>query len=92
MNSTKQSAFTDKAQISDLLSAEKFLAGNYNTCLLECATPEMVRCISNLLSDTHEMQQQVFQTMQSRSWYQTKKAEDSKLNATKQQFAAAVTK
>lgn len=93
MNSTAQSAaFSDKEQITDLLSAEKFLAGSYNTFLLECATPEMVRCLTSLLDDTHGMQQQIFHTMQGRNWYQTPKADDGKITATKQQFSASVTK
>ncbi len=92
MSNTQNTAFTDKEQMTDLLSAEKFLAGSYNTFLLECATPEMVRCLSALLEDTHGMQQQIFHTMQSRSWYPTPKAEDTKITTTRQQFASAVTK
>ena len=84
--------FSDKEQITDLLSAEKFLAGSYNTFLLECATPEMIRCLSALLSDTHTMQEQVFHTMQGRGWYPTPKAEDAKIATATGQFSAAVTK
>ena len=91
MNTTN-TVFSDKEQITDLLSAEKFLAGSYNTFLLECATPEMVRCLSSLLSDTHDMQGQVFHTMQARGWYPTPKAEEQKINQTKQQFSTAITK
>lgn len=92
MSTAQNTTFSDKDQMTDLLSAEKFLAGSYNTFLLECATPEMVRCLSSLLDDTHGMQQQIFHTMQSRNWYQTPKAEDTKITATKQQFSASVTK
>ena len=92
MNSTQCKTFSDKEQMTDLLSAEKFLAGSYNTFLLECATPEMVRCLTSLLSDTHEMQQKIFHTMQERNWYETPKAEDTKVTTTKKQFATAVTK
>lgn len=92
MNNSQCTQWCDKEQMADLLSLEKFLAGNYNAFLLECATPEMMRCLSSLLSDTHDMQQQIFHTMQTRGWYPTPKAEDTKLMQTKQQFATAVTR
>lgn len=92
MNATQNSTFPEKEQITDLLSAEKFLAGNYNSFLLESATPEMVRCFSSLLSDTHNMQQTIFNEMQERGWYAVTKAEDTKINQTKQKFTACVTK
>ena len=92
MNRMQNNVFPEKEQITDLLSAEKFLAGNYNTFLLESASPQMVRCLTNLLSDTHTMQQTVFGEMQSRGWYPTPKAEDTKINQAKQKFSTAVGK
>jgi spore coat protein CotF len=92
MNGMQNSIFPEKEQITDLLSAEKFLAGNYNSFLLESATPEMVRCFSSLLADTHTMQQTIFNEMQERGWYAVTKAEDTKLNQTKQKFTACVSK
>ena len=90
MNGMQNTTFPEKEQITDLLSLEKFLAGNYNSFLLESATPEMVRCFSSLLEDTHAMQQSIFNEMQQRGWYATTKAEDTKINQTKQKFSASV--
>ena len=87
-----EQCFCDKDKITDLLSAEKFLAGNYNTFLLESATPEVKRCLFELLGDTHSMQQQIFAEMQSRGWYPTPKAEEQKLMQAKQKFSAQVSK
>ena len=84
--------FSEKEQITDLLSAEKFLAGNYNTFLAECATPEMVRCLSALLNDTNAMQQTVFHEMAAKGWYPVTKAEDAKVNATKAKFEQSVSR
>ena len=84
--------FLEKEQITDLLSAEKFLASNYNTFLAECATPEMVRCLSSLLNDTHTMQQTVFHEMAAKGWYPVTKAEDAKVNAAKAKFEANVSR
>jgi len=92
MNGMQQNTFPEKEQITDLLSAEKFLSGNYNSFLLESATPEMVRCFTTLLSDTHTMQQTIFAKMQERGWYDTPKAEDTKVNQAKQKFSASVSK
>ncbi|MBQ2757388.1 MAG: spore coat protein [Clostridia bacterium] len=82
--------FTEKEQITDLLSAEKFLASNYNAFLVESATPEVVRCLSSLLDDTHRMQQTVFHEMQQKGWYPVTKAEDTKVNQTKAKFEASI--
>ena len=90
MNSMQNKTFPEKEQITDLLSAEKFLAGNYNSFLLESATPEMVRCFSSLLEDTHTMQQGIFNEMQQRGWYAVTKAEDTKINQTRQKFSTCV--
>ena len=87
----EQNTFCDKEQITDLLGSEKFLASNYNTFLLECATPEVSRCLSELLADTHSMQQKIFTEMSSRGWYPTPKAKEDKIATTKQQFSSNVT-
>ena len=87
----EQNNFSDKEQITDLLSCEKFLAGSYNTFLLETATPEVTRCLSELLSDTHTMQQRIFTEMNTRGWYNTPKADDNKIATAKQQFSSSVT-
>ena len=86
----QQCALNEKEQMSDLLQSEKYLTGCYNSYLLECATPEMMRCLSGLLNDTHSMQQQLFGEMNSRGYYPVTKAEDKKLNTVKQQFAVKV--
>ena len=86
----QQCTLNEKEQMSDLLQSEKYLTGCYNSYLLECATPEMMRCLSGLLNDTHSMQQQLFGEMNSRGYYPVTKAEDQKLNAVKQQFSVKI--
>ena len=88
----EQCGFNDKEQMTDLLQSEKYLAGSYNSYLLESATPEMTRCLSGLLNDTHSMQQQLFGDMNSRGWYPVTKAEEQKVTAAKQKFGTMVTK
>ena len=86
----QQCTLNEKEQMSDLLQSEKYLTGCYNSYLLECATPEMMRCLSGLLNDTHSMQQQLFGEMNSRGYYPVTKAEDQKLNTVNQQFSVKI--
>ena len=92
MDQSQCNTFGEKEYATDLLAGEKYLAAQYNAFLAECATPEMVQCLSELLSDTHSMQQGLFQEMNSRGWYPVSKAEDQKLQQAKQKFACTVTK
>lgn len=82
--------FCDKTATHDLLMSEKYLASMYHSFLLESATPEMIRCLDALLGDTHNMQQHLFEEMNSRGWYPVTKAQESKIQQTKSKFAAKV--
>ena len=82
-----QSGFDDKMMMTDLLNAEKQLTGVYNTFLCESATTEVMNCLAGILNDEHAIKNELFQEMSSKGWYKTEKAEDAKLNQTKQQFA-----
>ena len=86
----EQCQFTEQDKATDLLQSEKYLAGCYNSYLLESATPEVKQCLSGLLNDTHSMQQRLFEDMNSRGWYPVTKAEDQKVMSAKQKFSAKV--
>ena len=86
----EQCQFTEQDKATDLLQSEKYLAGCYNSYLLESATPEVKQCLSGLLNDTHSMQQRLFEDMNSRGWYPVTKAEDQKVMSAKQKFSAQV--
>ena len=81
---------TDKEKMADLLSCEKFLAGNYNTYCMEAATTSVRSCLCSLLKDVHELQEGVFEEMNTRGWYPLETAEEAKLQAEKQKFAQTV--
>ncbi|MBE6702777.1 MAG: spore coat protein [Ruminococcaceae bacterium] len=84
--------FAPKDQMNDLLQSEKYLSGCYNSYLLESATPEVVQCMTGLLSDTHHMQRELFEEMNSRGWYPVTKADDLKVDGAKQKFSAMANK
>ena len=80
MSCSEKMPFGEKEQATDLLMSEKFLAGTYNSYLLESATPEVLRCLDELLR----------REMTSRGWYPITKAQDTKLESEKQKFASKV--
>jgi spore coat protein CotF len=81
------SAMDDKAVLTDLLSSQKFVTGAYNTFCCEAAEPTVRNCLLSVLEDEHRIQAELFNTMNQKGFYTVKKAEQTKLNAAKQQFA-----
>ena len=90
MQQTQQKQLTDKEQAQDALCTEKFLAAQYNAFVAECATPEMIATLGDLLNETHRMQQGLFREMNSRGWYPVTTAEEQKLAQVKQKFSAGI--
>ena len=90
MDCKANSGFGDKERSTDLLQSEKHLAGVYNSCLMEAATPEVVSCLCELWQDTQSIQRQLFQEMNGRGWYPVTKAEDQKVNQAKMKNAVTV--
>ncbi|MBQ9784074.1 MAG: spore coat protein [Clostridia bacterium] len=86
MDNMMKQTMTDKEMMTDLLSTEKFMTGVYNTYCCEAATPALRSCLMSLMQDTHRMQEETFDDMSARGWYQLEKAEDTKLNQEKQKF------
>ena len=81
------SAMNDKEVLTDLLSSQKFVTGAYNTFCCEAAEPTVRNCLLSVLEDEHRIQAELFNTMNQKGFYPVKKAEETKLNAAKQQFA-----
>ena len=81
----------EKQRITDLLSSEKYMTGAYNTFCCEASTGAVKSCLNSLLQDEHRIQEEIFNAMSTRGMYPTEKAEETKINAAKQQFAKDVT-
>ncbi len=81
----------EKIRLFDLLSSEKFMAGVYNSDLLESATPEVTSCLKNILEDEHRIQKEIFEELSSRGLYPTEKAPEDKINQIKLQYSQKVT-
>ncbi|MBQ8311283.1 MAG: spore coat protein [Clostridia bacterium] len=90
MEFNQSQRMNDQEKMTDLLTTQKFLTSMYNSYCCEAATPSVRSSLSSLLQDTHRMQEQTFNEMSTRGWYQTEKAEETKVNAAKQKFGSTV--
>ena len=81
-----QANFSDKDILKDLLGTQKFTTANYNTALLESATPEVKSCFHNILEDEHELQQNIFNIMHTKGLYPTPSAEEKKISEAKHTY------
>ena len=79
---------TDQEMITDVLSSQKFVTGNYNTVANEAKSHQVHDAFMSILKEEHDMQFEVFNEMQSRGWYPTENAEQQKVNAAKQKFSS----
>ena len=83
--------FDEKARLMDLLNSEKQMTGIYNTALCESETASVRNCLSSILTEEHNMQNELFMQMKSRGWYPTETAEQTKLEQAKQKFCSSCT-
>ena len=85
MNNT---CFTDREMMDDVLSSQKFITEGYNSSANEAAESAVKNAMMSILDEEHTIQHEVFTEMQNRGWYQTEKAEQTKVNETKSKYAA----
>lgn len=55
---------------------------------IESPTPNVRSTFTSTLNDTLSIQNQIYSKMSQKGWYQTQAAEQQKINAAKQKFAA----
>ena len=84
-------SFQEEQRLTDLLCSEKFLSGVYNTYCNEAATSAVRECLLTLLQDEHRMQEEIFNQMKSKGYYQVEMAEETKVTSAKQKFAQPAT-
>ncbi len=69
-----QPGFTEKELLDDLLSSEKQITSAYNTGITETSCKNLRQHLTKCLTDSQEIQYQIFDAMKQRGWYQTKPA------------------
>jgi spore coat protein CotF len=81
-------SYQDKEMVTDLLASQKFVTGGYNTFANECATPAIKSDFVNILREEHQLQNEIFNEMHKRGWYQTEAADQNKVNQAKQKYSS----
>ncbi len=81
------SIFTDKEVLGDALTVQKTTTNNFNTYSNECVHNNVRETMLNILSEEHEIQNDVFNMMHERGYYPTPSADTKKIEETKTKYA-----
>lgn len=82
--------YTDKEILGDALTTEKTSTTTYNTYSNECVHDDVRDLMLKLLSQEHEIQNDVFNMMHDRGYYPTPDADAKKVQEAKSKFAQCV--
>lgn len=82
--------FTEKEILGDALAAAKATTNLYNTFSNECAHENVRNDVLRILSDEHDIQDDVFHIMSSNGYYPTPAAEEKKIMEAKQKYQSCV--
>lgn len=78
--------YTEKEILGDALAAQKAATGQFNMSANECVHEDVRQTMLHILSQEHEIQQDVFEMMHAQGYYPTPVAEAKKVQDTKQQY------
>ena len=76
----------DRDILDDVLSSQKHITDGYNTFANECVSQSLRTDFLNILRDEHNIQQSVFDQMQTKGWYNPAKAQQQAIDTTKTKF------
>ena len=79
--------FDDQAILTDALNSQKQMTDNYNMYANECASKSLMDVMMNILNEEHALQHEVWAEMNTRGWYPTEAAEQTKIDKEKNKFA-----
>ena len=77
----------DQERITDFLSSEKKMSANYDTFASECVNVPLRDEFLRLFGQSHHTQTELFQTAQSKGWYQPEQAPESKITQAYQKYS-----
>ncbi|WP_026478924.1 spore coat protein [Alkaliphilus transvaalensis] len=83
---THQRSLSEKELMNDLLASEKQVCSAYNTGITEASCQNLRQHLTSCLNDTQNIQYQIFDAMQQRGWYQTKKAQTQDVQSAKTKY------
>lgn len=79
--------FTDKEILGDGLSTQKATTDLFNTASNECVHDNVRNTMLKILEQEHCIQNEVFQMMHTRGFYETPAAEEKKVMKAQQKFS-----
>ena len=85
-----QGIYTEKEILGDALAAQKAATGGFNIAANECVHEDVRKTMLHILSQEHDIQQDVFNMMHDKGYYPTPAAEEKKVQETKQQYVQSV--
>lgn len=85
-----QGIYTEKEILGDALAAQKSATSQMNLSANECVHEDVRQTMLHILSQEHDIQQDVFNMMHAQGFYPTPMAEQKKVDETKQQFSQCV--
>lgn len=83
----KMQGYTDKEILGDGLSTQKATTDLFNTASNECVHDNVRSTMLKILEQEHSIQNEVFNMMHARGYYETPAAEEKKIEDAKQKFA-----
>ena len=81
-----QSIYTEKEILGDALAAQKAATSEMNMAANECVHEDVRKTMLHILSQEHDIQQDVFCCMHDKGYYPTPAAEEKKVAETKQRY------
>ena len=79
---------TDQERLTDFLCSEKKMSANYDSFASECVSLPLRDEFVKLLTRSHQTQTQLFQTAQTKGWYQTEQAPADKIAQAYQKYSS----
>ena len=79
--------FSEKEMLNDILNQEKQIASTYTTAITEASCENLRKVLTQNMQDCCEDQYQVFDRMRTLGFYQTKQAQSTDVEQTKQKFS-----
>lgn len=78
--------YTEKEILGDALAAQKATTALFNTSANECVHEDIRQTLLDILSEEHDIQQDVFNMMHEEGLYPTPTADEKKVQQLKQQY------
>ena len=80
----------EKEILQDGVISQKHVAESYNTFAGECVNQQLRSTFLQILDEEHQIQADMFCTLQSNGWYQVEPAQQQKVDQARQKFSTQV--